>query len=187
MIGSATAWIHELFEIVQKKLILSIASCRVAPRRQTVGDATMAPTFDRVSSEHDLSLLAVDDDADVLRALRRALPNFQVRLASNYAESIDILRSISLDVVISDYAMPGKNGLCVLQATLELQPDATRVLFSGTAPQEIGEAFSTGLLHHFVQKPWGNDLGRVLVNLSRRRARRLGPAQYRAYSGSRGL
>ena len=57
-------------------------------------------------------ILIVDDDPDIIDGLRRALrkENFQIRSANSGGQALAILRSEPIDLVVSDYEMPGMKG-----------------------------------------------------------------------------
>jgi two-component system KDP operon response regulator KdpE len=59
-----------------------------------------------------LNVLAVDDDEQILRALRTSLKGrgYDVRTASNGETALDILRDEKVDVVLLDLGLPGIDG-----------------------------------------------------------------------------
>jgi two-component system, OmpR family, KDP operon response regulator KdpE len=59
-----------------------------------------------------LNVLAVDDDEQILRALRTSLRGrgYDVRTASNGETALDILRDEKVDVVLLDLGLPGIDG-----------------------------------------------------------------------------
>ena len=59
-----------------------------------------------------LNVLAVDDDEQILRALRTSLKGrgYDVRTASNGETALDILREEKVDVVLLDLGLPGIDG-----------------------------------------------------------------------------
>ena len=57
-----------------------------------------------------LRVLVVDDDPDVLRALRRALREFHVVTASNAEEALARAEVSGPQVVVTDLHMPGMSG-----------------------------------------------------------------------------
>jgi two-component system, OmpR family, KDP operon response regulator KdpE len=59
-----------------------------------------------------LNVLAVDDDEQILRALRTSLKGrgYDVRTASNGETALDILRNEKVDVVLLDLGLPGIDG-----------------------------------------------------------------------------
>jgi two-component system KDP operon response regulator KdpE len=66
-----------------------------------------------------LNVLAVDDDEQILRALRTSLKGrgYDVRTASNGETALDILRDEKVDVVLLDLGLPGIDGHEVIRQT----------------------------------------------------------------------
>ena len=106
-------------------------------------------------------ILLVDDEANVLsalqRALRRFLPEREVEIQSCQDPELALLRcaEVSFDVVMSDYRMPGLSGGDFLQVVKALQPEAVRLVLS--ASNDIGEvmdAINRAEVYRYVAKPW---------------------------------
>ena len=110
-------------------------------------------------------MLVVDDDPQVLAAVRRDLrskykDHYQVMGASSGEEAVTTIQDLkargeSLAIVITDQRMPGIQGGEVLTRALELYPVARRVLL--TAYSDIKAALSAindAHVHHYLQKPW---------------------------------
>jgi DNA-binding NtrC family response regulator len=76
-------------------------------------------------------VLLVDDDKRVLRAYSRRLKNVNVITASSVAEALEAL-SPCPDIVLTDYLMPGRNGLELLVEVEQRCPRARRFLTTGT-------------------------------------------------------
>ena len=92
----------------------------------------------RVSGERGQgTVLVVDDEAAVRSVLDRALRSFgySVLLAADGDEAVAKARHHSgvIDLVLSDVAMPGMNGVEVLERMRELRPTARQMLMSGFA------------------------------------------------------
>ena len=81
------------------------------------------------------SVLVVDDDVYVRRSLRRILTRAGcVYLeAANAATAIEILGREKVHVVLSDYRMPGMDGVEFLRLVKERHPAVQRVLLTGQA------------------------------------------------------
>jgi response regulator RpfG family c-di-GMP phosphodiesterase len=63
----------------------------------------------------------------------------------------------SFDLVITDYRMPGINGVDFLILFKRLQPDAVRVVLSGMADLEgVQQAINDAEVFRFINKPWSN-------------------------------
>jgi response regulator RpfG family c-di-GMP phosphodiesterase len=113
-------------------------------------------------------VMAVDDDPMVLAALRRLLrpEGIQLLTASSGEEALLALEENGegLDVLISDYAMPGMDGAELLHKVRRRWPEVTRVLLTGNADlPAAARAVNEGQLSHLCTKPWQPDEFRVVV------------------------
>jgi len=102
-------------------------------------------------------VLLVDDEPNVLSALRRSLRGrgFEIVTASSGQEALALLQRESVDAIVSDMRMPGMSGAELLKASLSLAPDAVRVLLTGYA--DIGsavQAVNDGEIFRYLAKPW---------------------------------
>jgi len=110
-------------------------------------------------------LLAVDDDAQVLAAVRRDLRSryrerYRVMSAASGEEALATLRELkargdSLAIVISDQRMPGIQGTDLLAQSRELYPMARRVLLTAYSDIDAAiRAINVAHLDHYLSKPW---------------------------------
>jgi thioredoxin reductase (NADPH) len=111
------------------------------------------------------ALLVVDDDAQVLAAVRRDLrgkyrESYTIIGATSGEEALATVRELKargdeLAMVVSDQRMPGMQGTDVLAGSLEIYPLAKRVLL--TAYSEIDaavKAINVARLDYYLAKPW---------------------------------
>jgi len=104
------------------------------------------------------TILAIDDDRKVLKMIERSLSGERYRVVT--AESAEagwgILREIPVDMVISDFLMPGgMTGLELLRQINREYPDILTVLQSGYANLWLAmEAINTAGVYKMIQKPW---------------------------------
>jgi len=122
-------------------------------------------------------VLLVDDDELALSALRNLLEidgGFQVLEFTDSFRAIEELGCVPVDIVISDYLMPGINGLDVLKKARSLQPEAMRILLTGFADKQNAiRALNEAGLYQYLEKPWDNDqLLMVLQNALREKGLR---------------
>lgn len=86
-------------------------------------------------------VLIVDDDPDVLesyaRLIQHAVRGVIVRTAPNAQRALELLASETFALIVSDYRMPGMNGIDFLSEAHRLQPDAVRILVSAYPDQEL--------------------------------------------------
>lgn len=99
-------------------------------------------------------LLLVDDDVALLRAIARVLAaDFVVETATNAEQAAELLAQRDYDLIVTDYDMPGRNGIWLLELARRRLPGSRRVLMSGSRPHGVGVHLLGGLLHQFLEKP----------------------------------
>lgn len=113
-------------------------------------------------------MLLVEDEAPVARAMERWLKRqgaqVQVLHDSDGAEAL--LQQQWPSIVISDYLMPGLDGVQVLALAKALNPTALRCLLSGSlfmVSAAVRESIAPCL---FVEKPWDGETLRVQLGLT---------------------
>ena len=100
--------------------------------------------------------LFVDDEPHVLSALRRQLCNlFDIDTAACGEEGLEVVTSRGpFAVVVSDYRMPGMNGVTFLSKVRDVSPDTVRVVLTGHADMEAAiAAVNEGNVFRFLTKP----------------------------------
>jgi response regulator RpfG family c-di-GMP phosphodiesterase len=115
-----------------------------------------------MSSSRETPVIAiVDDEEMVLTSLRSFLlleTDYEVETFSSPQTAVSVLRHKPVDLVISDYLMPGMNGIEFLLEMKALHPFATRILLTGYADKENAiKAINEVGLYQYVEKPWNND------------------------------
>jgi adenylate cyclase len=112
-------------------------------------------------------LMVVDDEEGVRRSLKRVLEKdgYRIILAESGEEALNIIRSDCRDIetVISDYRMPGMDGLETLIEVGKMNAEITRVMLTGYATMASAiEAVNAGI-DGFLTKPFENEELRVKV------------------------
>ncbi|MFC7228538.1 response regulator [Salinirubellus salinus] len=115
-----------------------------------------------------IHLLHVDDEpgfAETARAfLEREDERLTVETARSAAAGLERLAERPFDCVVSDYEMPGRDGIEFLAAVREASPDLPFVLFTGKGSEEIAsEAISAGVTD-YLQKGGGTEQYALLAN-----------------------
>lgn len=119
-------------------------------------------------------VLVVDDEVDILQSLKGllelAIRGVQVTIAANGAEALRVLANERVDLIMTDYRMPGMDGLELLEAARSRGFACPRILltaFPEAAMAEMGLA-RVGL-DNFFTKPVDPD--RLLAAVRRALAR----------------
>ena len=118
------------------------------------------------AAETKRTLLLVDDEENIVAALRRLLrrDGYQILTAQSGAEGLQRLAEHEVDVIISDQRMPGMTGVEFLRRAKELYPDTVRMVLSGyTELQSITDAINEGAIYKFLTKPWDDERLRAHV------------------------
>jgi len=101
-------------------------------------------------------ILLVDDEQNVLNALRRELKNhFEIESFDNPVTALERCRDTEFDLVVADYKMPQMNGLEFLKQFGQIQPDAARLVLSGEADIDaLIRTINETHIYRFLAKPW---------------------------------
>ncbi|EMA64621.1 PAS domain-containing response regulator [Halorubrum lipolyticum] len=113
-------------------------------------------------------VLHVDDEPAFLDLVATYLEGmddaFEVRSETDVDAAVETVESEPIDCVVSDYEMPGTDGLSFLERVRERDPEVPFVLFTGKGSEEIAsEAISAGVTD-YIQKRSGTDQYTVLAN-----------------------
>ncbi len=110
-------------------------------------------------------LMLVDDEENILRSLRRVLRRgeWEIEVAADGEKGLALFKQFQPAVVISDFRMPGMNGVELLAAIKGLSPSTQRIMLTGQADQQaIEEAINRSEVFRFISKPW-NDAQLLLM------------------------
>ncbi|MDP4302405.1 EAL domain-containing protein [Leptothrix discophora] len=108
-------------------------------------------------TERERTLLLVDDEPNILNALKRLLRHdgYHIVTATSAAEGLQRLAEQTVDVIVSDQRMPGMTGVEFLHRARALYPSTVRLVLSGfTELQSIIDAVNEGAIYKFLTKPW---------------------------------
>ncbi|WP_224984325.1 response regulator [Geomonas agri] len=112
-------------------------------------------------------ILCVDDERNVLRALERIFldEEYEILTAASGEEGLLLLEeSPQVQVVISDFRMPGMNGVEFLKDVCTRHPETIRIVLSGYADTAaVVAAINEGKIYKFIPKPWNDDELRMTV------------------------
>lgn len=115
-----------------------------------------------------ITVLHVEDNpefADLTASfLERKGDRFNVDTAANAEEGLTALDDTDYDCVVSDYEMPGMNGIEFLDVVRERHADLPFILFTGKGSETIAsDAISAGVTD-YLQKGMGTSQYEVLAN-----------------------
>lgn len=107
-------------------------------------------------SEQQESILVVDDSKISLAVISRSLSkNYQVYQAENAQEALKVLGKNYVDIVLSDYQMPGMDGLELLAEVEQKYHAVGRILVTAFSNAEsIVDAINSGSIDKCIGKPW---------------------------------
>lgn len=107
----------------------------------------------------DNKILLVDDEANVLSALKRALFDEQLEIVSviSAEKALEIMQEQHFKVVVSDERMIGMQGSEFLAQVREHYPHTLRIMLTGHATLEAAmKAVNEGEIYRFFSKPWND-------------------------------
>jgi len=106
-------------------------------------------------------ILCVDDEKNVLRSLKRAFidEEYELFIAESGEEGLRILEEEKdILIVISDYRMPGMDGVEFLGRVFQKWPETVRIVLSGYADTaSVVAAINEGRIYKFIPKPWDDE------------------------------
>lgn len=112
-----------------------------------------------------IKILVVDDEKSIRKAIREILEfeSYIVMEAGDGEEALSIISKEKFDLILCDIKMPKKDGIEVLEKTLQHQPETPVVIISGHGNIDTAvEAIKKGA-YDYIAKPI--DLNRLLVTL----------------------
>lgn len=107
------------------------------------------------------TILLVDDDIRVLRAMKRLMlfERWEVFHVLNADEALEILEKSSFDLVITDFRMPGMNGIELSDILKEKFPALPVILLTAYAEKKLVlKAFSNRTIVDIITKPWDEEV-----------------------------
>lgn len=113
-------------------------------------------------SEH--SILLVDDEQNIVNAIRRELSTpplgryrYVVEGFTDPHAALERAKEKEFEVVVTDFRMPTMDGLDFLKALHPIQPDCARVVLSGqTDLDSLVQMINQTHIYRFIPKPWSS-------------------------------
>jgi Response regulator containing a CheY-like receiver domain and an HD-GYP domain len=112
------------------------------------------------------TILLVDDEPNILRALNRLLrqEGYHLLTAGGGAEALITMAREPVDLVISDMRMPEMDGAVFLSNVRKNWPDTIRLLLTGHADMsQTVSAINQGEIFRFIAKPWDDQELLIIV------------------------
>jgi response regulator RpfG family c-di-GMP phosphodiesterase len=123
-------------------------------------DMALAPdTADAPGLGGTRTILCVDDEPNIVRALQRLLrtTGHQILTATSGDEALRLLGQSRVDLIISDLNMPGMSGTVLMQQVCAQWPEVTRLLLTGHADLSAAiAAINQGQVSRYLSKPWND-------------------------------
>ena len=113
-----------------------------------------------------LSILLIDDEESIIASIKSFLlrRGHTIYTASNGQEGIDIIKINVIDLVLTDYRMPIKNGLEVLKETKEINPNIDVVVITAFGNVEDAIGIMKNGAYDYLTKPIDLDELENLIN-----------------------
>jgi PAS domain S-box-containing protein len=114
------------------------------------------------------TIFIVDDEMMVTTSLQTMLgleTEHRIHCFNSPLDALAQLEAIKPDVVISDFSMPGMDGISFLREVKNRQPESTLILLTGYADKESAiEAINTVGLYRYIEKPWDNEELKISIS-----------------------
>ena len=115
-----------------------------------------------LAQEEQFTLLFVDDEPNILSALRRLFRplGYRIFIAEGGAQGLELFDREKIDLVISDMRMPVMDGAQFLEQVRLKSPETVRILLTGYADiSSTIDAINKGQIYRYIAKPWeDNDI-----------------------------
>ncbi|MGB5279007.1 MAG: response regulator [Gammaproteobacteria bacterium] len=103
-------------------------------------------------------IMVVDDEQNILSAMKRMLKKeqeWQAEFFDSGPEALERLNGHDFELIMSDYRMPGMDGVQFLKESKKIQPEAMRIILSGyTDLDALMGAINEAEIFRFISKPW---------------------------------
>jgi len=111
-------------------------------------------------------ILYVDDEKGNCDYFKSAFRREHViHTAYSGKEALELLESTAdISLIFTDQRMPEMSGVEFLEKSLEIAPDATRILVTGYSDMEtVIDAINKGQVYHYIPKPWSYDEMKIVI------------------------
>ncbi|MGL1901085.1 MAG: ATP-binding protein [Fibrobacterales bacterium] len=112
-------------------------------------------------------ILYVDDEQQNCIVFKATFKNkYIITTCTSAKEALELIKTETYPLIISDYKMPDINGVDFFQQSLNYSPTSIRVLVTAYSDIDtIVSAVNRGYIYQFISKPWNDqELGVVIEN-----------------------
>jgi response regulator RpfG family c-di-GMP phosphodiesterase len=109
---------------------------------------------------HEHSVLFVDDEVNILKALQRLLRSepVEVLTANRPSEAFELIERYQPQVIVTDQRMPEMSGVDFLSSVRDQNADIIRMMMTGFTDMTIAvEAINRGEIFRLITKPWNDE------------------------------
>jgi len=109
---------------------------------------------------HEHSVLFVDDEVNILKALQRLLRSepVEVLTANRPSEAFELIERHQPQVIVTDQRMPEMSGVDFLSSVRDQNADIIRMMMTGFTDMTIAvEAINRGEIFRLITKPWNDE------------------------------
>jgi len=109
----------------------------------------------------EYKIIIVDDEPMITAGLKTLLSvegGYCPEVFNSAGEALEYTKNISIDLVITDFFMPGLNGIEFLKEIKKIHPEVSTILLTGYADKESAiKAINEIGLYRYIEKPWDNE------------------------------
>lgn len=132
-------------------------------------DFSAGPIAGGLPSLQGLRILVVDDDADARNLLRRLLEHYgsTVLTASSVAEALDLFKSSRPDIILSDIAMPDRDGYALIREVRAASEIPAIAITAYARPDDRVRTIRAGFSFHLAKPVEPAELVALIHGLTR--------------------
>jgi signal transduction histidine kinase/FixJ family two-component response regulator len=127
------------------------------------------------------TVMIVDDEMMVTSSLQTMLSletTHRIHCFNSPMEALAHVQALHPDVVISDFSMPGMDGIAFLKEVKALLPETTLILLTGYADKKNAiQAINTVGIYRYLEKPWDNHELKLSIHNGLERSHLIGDLQ----------
>lgn len=115
-------------------------------------------------------LLFVDDEQGIVNILRAMFRHdYEVHIATDPREALNLVRQMHFHVVVSDQRMPDMTGVELLSKVRDVSPNSMRILLTGYSDlAAMVGSINSGEVYRFISKPWDqNELKATILEAAK--------------------